>query len=157
MSVSIFVNVEKLIWLAVINAVKAEAQVLGVVQGFSWSLVCLVVKFVHCGVVEGIKGVGAQAWSCLVYLLPVSKDFIHEGVMEPEDWVKGGNCNDTHCAPEPSVDAAMGYVKEITEISKRWLFFDGFDVHGKVGKMGALDPQCLINPLRKVLVTLLAV
>ena len=109
MSVSIFINVEKLIWLAVINAVKAEAQVLGVVQSFSWSLVCLVVKFVHCGVVEGIKGVGARSeprpW--IVFLLPVSKDFIHKGVVKPEDRVISRGFQWTHRATELNVDLAV--------------------------------------------------
>ena len=121
MSVSIFIDVEKLIWLAVINAVKAEAQVLGVVQSFSWSLVCLVVKFVDYGVVEGIKRVGArtQTRPCLVFLLPVSKDFIHKGVVKKEDRVKSRRTNWCHRAIKFNVDCAVRLVQQIGKITSK--------------------------------------
>ena len=121
MSVSIFINVEKLIWLAVINAVKAEAQVLGVVQSFSWSLVCLVVKFVDYGVVEGIKRVGARAQTrpCLVFLLPVSKDFIHKGVVKPEDRVISRGFNWSHRATELNVDLAVVIIQKCGKIPRK--------------------------------------
>ena len=141
MSVSIFINVEKLIWLAVINAVKAEAQVLGVVQSFSWSLVCLVVKFVDYGVVEGIKRVGArtQTRPCLVFLLPVSKDFIHKGVVKPEDWVKCCNLNYSHRATESFVDSGMVQTKGFGEVtSKIWLPQSSLNISGKMRTSGPL-------------------
>ena len=93
MSVSMFIHIEKVIWLTVVNIIIAEAQVFGVVKGFVVSLVCLVVVLVDFLVAERLEVSGAAQAGSWMNLLPVSKDFVDKGVVEPEDWVKCGNFN----------------------------------------------------------------
>ena len=82
--------------LTIVNVIITVAKVFCVVKALVSRLVCFVIELVDFWVAERIKvGVAAQAGSWM-NILPISKDFIHEGVVEPEHWVKCCNCKFAH-------------------------------------------------------------